>query len=413
MTMTLTMEQLPTTGLRDAAELTDFCQEHLSSLARSDQRRWGEVYVRGLVSVPGRKSIKRISDYVVGWRADQCLQQFVNQSTWQWEPVRRSLAQAVAGLIRPRAWVVTEAVFPKNGSSSVGVARQYAPSAGRVLNCQLGLAVSLIGDEGSCPVNWRLLLPQCWDDDQTRRERTHLPDTQKFRPRWQHTLDAVEEMAGGWDLMAAPILIDATAEPEVELLLRCLEDRGLPYLVQVPPHIPAAPARPRPGMRPLPGSPTVGELAAAAVRPGATSLNWRTRNDPRAAVFRFVAASVPGELDAALLPRRLVRRPRHLLTQWVVGLSRPAAIWLTNLNVSRLPELVDLVDLVALRGQAVQDITRLEDGVGLRHFEGRSFRGWHHHVTLASVASAYLLAARLRGRAGDRDAAQAQSMTGS
>src|SRR4051812_38071252 len=101
--MTMTIDTMPVTGLRDAAELSEFCQEHLSSLARSDQRRWGEVYIRGLVSVPGRKSIKRISDYVVGWRADQCLQQFINQSTWRWEPVRRTLAQTVTSMVRPRA----------------------------------------------------------------------------------------------------------------------------------------------------------------------------------------------------------------------------------------------------------------------------------------------------------------------
>ncbi|MFD1050963.1 transposase, partial [Kibdelosporangium lantanae] len=99
------------------------------------------MYVNGLVSVPGRKSIRKIADLVVGWRAEQSLQQFVNQSTWKWEPVRRSLAYQVNGMIRPRAWAVQEVVFPKNGDSSVGVARQYAPSAKRVLNCQLGLAV--------------------------------------------------------------------------------------------------------------------------------------------------------------------------------------------------------------------------------------------------------------------------------
>lgn len=387
----MTIDTMPVTGLRDAAELSEFCQEHLSSLARSDQRRWGEVYIRGLVSVPGRKSIKRISDYVVGWRADQCLQQFINQSTWRWEPVRRALAQTVTSMVRPRAWVVTEAVFPKNGSSSVGVARQYAPSAGRVLNCQLGLAVSLIGDDGSCPVNWRLLLPPSWDTDPGRRARTHLPDAQRHRPRWCSILEAVEEMALGWDIPAAPILIDATDEPDVEFLLRGLEERGLPYLVQVPGHTPAMPARMRPDVRRA-GAPSVGELAVAAVRPGATTLNWRTRGDRRASLSRFVAAPVPGELEIArILPGRMVRRPRHLIAQWTVGMGRPAAIWLTNLGVSRLPELIELVDLVSLRTKASQDIIRLQDGVGLRHFEGRSYRGWHHHVTLASVAGAYQL----------------------
>src|SRR5919197_671694 len=95
-------------------ELSGFCQQLFDSMPRSDQRKWGEVYVRGLLTVPGRKTIRRISDHVAGGSVDQCLQQFVNQSPWRWEPVRRALALR-AMEIRPQAWVVQEAAFPKAG----------------------------------------------------------------------------------------------------------------------------------------------------------------------------------------------------------------------------------------------------------------------------------------------------------
>lgn len=383
--MTMSLEAVPFYGMRNAVELSEFCQDHLASLSRSDQRRWGEVYIRGLVSVPGRKSIKRISDYIVGWRADQCLQQFINQSTWRWEPVRCCLAHTVAGLLHPRAYVLTEAVFPKNGNSSVGVARQYAPSAGRVLNCQLGLAVSLVGDDATCPVNWRLLLPRSWDDDPGRRARTHLPARERHRPRWCAILDAVDEVVFGWHLPVAPVLIDATEELDVELLLRGLEDRGIPFVVQVR-------AQTLAGIRRT----TVGELANGTVRPGPTTLKVRTRNEHNTtAVSRFMAIPVRGEPELAR-PRsgRLVRRARHLLAQWTVGMGRPGATWLTNLPANQLTELIELVDLVSLQGRADADLAGLYDGVGLRHFEGRSYRGWHHHVTLASAAAAYRIAAR-------------------
>lgn len=380
--------------MNESTSLSGFCRDRLSPLARSDQRRWGEVYVRGLVTVPGRKSIRRICDTVVGSRADQCLQQFVNQSTWQWEPVRRNLAEHVTAEIAPRAWVVRDAVFPKNGANSVGVASRYVPAAGRTLNCQVGLSVMLVGDSAGVPVNWRLLLPRCWDADDRRRDRAHLPATQRHRPRWQVMLDAVEEMRHGWGLAPAPVIADVSDQQDVEPLLRALEERGLGYLLRVGQQVPAWSSRVGTN-RVL----TVGELALLAVRPAARTLNWQIRTEARAAATRFVASPVPCEADAPRFGNvRVVRRyqpARHLLAQWTVGRNRPRATWLTNLNVARLPQ---LIDLVKLDGVAAEHLGRMQDDVGLRHFEGRSYRGWHHHVTLASIAYAYRLGRELGER---------------
>jgi SRSO17 transposase len=349
------------------------------------------VYVQGLVSVPGRKSIRRIADHVVGWRADQSLQQFVNQSTWKWEPVRRSLAHQVAGMIRPRAWVVLEAVFPKNGDSSVGVARQYAPSARRVLNCQRGLAVFMVGDEASCPVNWRLLLPRSWDNDEARRARTHLPEQQRHRPGWHSVVDAVDEMILGWRLGTAPLLVDATGEQNIEPRLRSLDERGLHYVVEVSPSTTAMPANRWADRSRVP---TVGEVAALAVRPGANPMVWQSHGG-RHAGSRVVATPIPRAAEALPFgPGRHCAGPQQLVAEWPAGSRRPSAIWLTNLSEARLPE---LLDLITLRARAVEDLRRLESAVGLQHFEGRSFPGWHHHVTLASVAHAYKLACAREG----------------
>lgn len=387
--MTISLDTMSV--VRESTDLAGFCRDRLSALARSDQRHWGEMYVRGLVTVPGRKSIRRICDTVVGARADQCLQQFVNQSTWQWEPVRHNLADHLTAMIAPKAWVVHDAVFPKNGANSVGVDRQYVPAAGRVLNCQVGLTVMLASDSVACPVNWRLLLPRSWDEDQRRRDRAHLPAAQRHRPRWQVMLEAVEEMRHGWRLAPAPVVADVTDELDVEPLLRAMEERGLGYLLRVGQRVPAGSARAT-GGRVL----TVGELALLAVRPAARTLNWQIRTAGRVATTRFVTSPVPSESDA---PRygnvRMARRyqpPRHLLAQWTVGRNMPRATWLTNLDVARLPQ---LIDLVKLNGVAGDDLARMRDDVGLQHFEGRSYRGWHHHVTLAAIAYAYRLGREL------------------
>jgi SRSO17 transposase len=388
--VTAIVETRPESRVDD--RLPGFCQAHFSSLPRSDQRRWAEVYVDGLVSVPGRKSIRRIAEHVVGGRADQSLQQFVNQSTWKWEPVRRSLAHQVAGMVEPKAWTVLEVVFPKNGDSSVGVASQYASSARRVLNCQLGLVVCMTGDDSSCPVNWRLVVPRCWDGPDVRRARTHLPDRQRHRPRWHYVIDAVDEMTLGWSLKAAPLLVDATGEQNVEPQLRSLEERGLQYVVQISPNTAAVPA----GRWADRGRvPTVGEIAALAVHPGANPLVWQVRGGRRGG-SRMVAAPMPrsAESMSSFAPGRHCSGPQQLVAEWPSGSSRPSAIWLTNLKETRLPE---LINLIGMRARAVEDLRRLEGDVGLQHFEGRSFPGWHHHVTLASVAYAYKLAGERRG----------------
>ncbi|HEX3651127.1 MAG TPA: transposase [Pseudonocardiaceae bacterium] len=363
-------------------DVPDYCRSHLSSLARADQRRWGEAYVRGLVTLPGRKSIRRIADEVVGGRADQNLQQFVNQSTWKWDPVRRSLAGHVTRTVRPRAWVVMDAVFPKNGSSSVGVARQYVASAGKVLNCQLGLALCLVGEQHSCPVDWRLLLPPCWDRDLPRRERTHLPDNQHHQPRWRYLLSLVDEAMLGWHLRPAPLLTDATAEPDLEPLLHGLEQRGLGYLVRV-----SAAARvtrwpSADGGR----TPTAGEIAAPAGRNSA-SVVWRSWTGHHCPTTRILAAA-PSRPAGPWFGWPQGTAPQQVVVRWSPTEPRTKSLWLTNLGRAVLPDLAGLLDLY---GTAADGLADMADTVGLQHFEGRSFPGWHHHVTLASMAYAYTL----------------------
>jgi SRSO17 transposase len=369
-------------GPRDPgyADLRPFCQDLFTSFARSDQRRWGEIYVHGLASIPGRKSVRRIAEHVVGRRVDQCLQQFVSQSPWAWAPVRLRLAHHVAAMLRPVAWVATEAVFPKNGDNSVGVAKQYAQSTRGVLNCQLGLTVMLAGDAGSCPVNWRLMLPRAWDDDTERRARTRLPSEERHQSRWAHLLDAIDEMTLDWDLPAAPIVLDAHQEPQVGPLLAGLEERRLHYLVRIPD---TTTVSIRPGTAPV----TVAEVVSQSANSHVTTLAWPDHANGRPTRSQFVAVSLSAGLGqiGSGWPRFGLRR---LVTDWPPGRRSRCGIWLTNLHLSRLP---DLVHLITLAQRTDGELERMGDECGLWHFEGRSYPGWHHHVTLASVAHAYRL----------------------
>ncbi|GAA1292689.1 IS701 family transposase [Saccharothrix xinjiangensis] len=362
---------------RGTPGLSEFCDELFETLGRSDQRRWAEVYVRGLLLVPGRKSIRRISEEVVGRDAGQSLQQFVNQSPWPWAPVRQRLAELVNRVVRPRAWVVREVAFPKNGGSSVGVARQYAPSARRVLNCQRAVGVFLVGDRGAVPVDWRLLLPESWDDDVVRRAKSRVPEGERSRRAWQYPLECFDEMAGSWGLPVAPVVVDLSGDRDALPLLGGLEERGMRYLARVSATTPVLPVN-------LVGAPngsrTVGQLVAAAAGRGRTALPRRDGATGAVTASAFVTTTLPGHARAG------GGRPRHVLAEWPVGEDRPRAVWIANPGPVGLRGLVELLNAEARVGA---EVAGLAEEFGLLHFEGRSFRGWHHHVTLTSAARGY------------------------
>jgi hypothetical protein len=346
-------------------ELSRFCRTLFASFGRCDQRRWGEVYVRGLAGTPGRKSLRRICEHVLGRGAEQSLQQFVNQSSWDWTPVRRQLAEQAMAHLAPRAWVVEEALIPKSGHSSVGVDRQFSQSAGRVVNCQLALTVLAAGAHGSTPVNWRLLLPRSWDEDDARRAQARLPEHERHRPRWEHLLDALTEMTHGWRVRPLPVIVDLRGSEPATPLADELDRRGLPYAIRT--------------QSPLahggPGSPT----AAPAGQPAIPDRTVRRRSARSCGPLPGMHAA-PGARHV-VLERRQHRRA-------------PAAYWVTNLVPSR-PSMLD--DLIALRHTARRELDLLGAESGLRDFEGRSYRGWHHHTTLVSAAHAYQVFQRVAG----------------
>ena len=127
--------------------LVAFAGEMFEPMVRKDQRRWGETYLRGLMLDGKRKSIEPMAARLEDGD-EQCLQQFVDQSPWDWVPVRRRLAVRMTGEIAPVAWVIDDTGFPKQGKMSVGVARQYCGALGKVGNCQLGVSISAVTAAG-------------------------------------------------------------------------------------------------------------------------------------------------------------------------------------------------------------------------------------------------------------------------
>ena len=222
------------------AELEAFVDDVFSSLPRADQRGKGSLYLRGLMLDGRRKSLQPMGtrlgvDY-------QQLQQFVSSSPWKVEPVRQVLVRRALKLIGPDAWVVDDTGFKKDGSSSPCVARQYSGTLGKIDKCQIAVSIHAATDQASCPLNWRLYVPQLWDDScadtneeadaiTVRRAKAGLPETQRHRTKWVMALEMIDELAV-WG-HRPPALIGDAGYGEITASRSGLTERQIPYIVAV------------------------------------------------------------------------------------------------------------------------------------------------------------------------------------
>jgi hypothetical protein len=247
--------------------------------------------------------------------------------------------------LSPTAWVVDDTGFPKDGTCSVGVQRQYSGTLGKTANCQLGVSVTAVTEHASCPLDWRRFLPQRWDEDAmaTRRAACHLPEQVHHRPKWQLVLDMLDELAG-WQL-SPPVLLADPGYGEVGRFRGGLDARQVPYVVEVRADTSAYPEqvrpsvaphkgrgrRPRPRYRDQPSSLT--ELVLATGQQACVELTWR-RGSKGLQRGRFLRLRVR---PAGVTPRRLARADggelpvRWLLAEWPRGKPEPTKYWLANL----------------------------------------------------------------------------------
>jgi SRSO17 transposase len=377
------------------------------ALVRSEQRKWGGVYLRGLMLDGKRKSIEPMAARLVDGD-EQCLQQFVNQSPWDERVVRASLARRMCAEIEPEMWVIDDTGFAKKGRFSVGVGRQYSGTLGRVENCQVGVSVNAATDRASCPLDWRIFLPEAWDDDRERRARAHVPDEVRHREKWRLALDMLDELAEGG--LRPPVVGADAGYGESTEFRRGLDDRQIPYVVQVKPSTSALAehvrreradygGRGRPPVARYRATPSsLKDLVLAAGKRAAEGVSWREGSRGRMH-SRFLAVRVKPanrQLIAAAQADDRELDVRWLLAEWPSDADAPTDYWLSSLPADT--DLKTLVRLAKLRWRIEHDYRELKHGLGLDHFEGRSYRGWHHHVTLVSVAHAFLTLERRRPR---------------
>src|SRR3954465_7550425 len=274
--------------------LEEFAAEMFAPLTRRDQRDKGATYLRGLLLDGRRKSMQPMAERL--GVDHQGLQAFVSSSPWAVEPVRARLARRAVEVIDPEAWVVDDTGFPKDGTASPGVARQYSGTLGKVGNCQVGVSISAVTDAASCPLSWRLFVPERWDDAcaatpeaaaaiAERRERAGIPAEQRHREKWRLALDMLDELAG-WGL-APPVVVADAGYGDIAEFRDGLSARGRAWVVQVqgvlsahaedavPAAVPTSgrgrPSRPR--YRPKPVA--LREHVLAAGRAAVQQVTWR------------------------------------------------------------------------------------------------------------------------------------------
>jgi SRSO17 transposase len=397
------MEERPADGWE--AELERWLAPFLARLRRKAQRHWAPFYLKGLILPGERKSVEPLAARVAPADTQQ-LHHFVSTSPWPTAPLEEELVRAADRLLGgPDAvLVVDDTALVKQGRHSVGVKRQYCGQLGKRANCQALVSLTLARAELPVCVGLRLFLPEDWCGDAGRRAVAGVPEAVAYRPKWQIALDEIDRALASGARFGC-VLADAEYGKAAPFR-HGLAERRLSFAVGILPTQKVYPAdvtlshperKPtgRPRKYPVPSAASVGAAELIESQPEAfRTVSWRT--------------GTKGPLKAAFAARRVrvadgptAAAGQHLPGDeaWLIGEHR--ATGERKYYLSNLPPDASLETLAALikaRWACEQMHQQMKDELGLDHFEGRSWRGLHHHALLCQLAFAFLQHLRLGGK---------------
>ena len=394
-----------------ASERFDQYMSHLSAgLGHMDRHAGLKGYCTGLMLPLARKSVEPMAARVDPLHASarhQSLHHFVAKAEWCDSQMLRRVCQWVVPQMDFRSggwWIIDDTGFPKKGRHSVGVARQYCGMLGKQDNCQVAVSVSLACEHGSLPVAWQLYLPEDWAADPKRRVQTGVPEESRFATKTQIALAQLRTLLAE----GAPhhcVLADAGYGVDTAFR-QALSDMGLEYAVGVtsavvvwPPGVEPLPPKPYSGMGRPPVMPqrtarlqpmSVKALALSLPLQAFQTISWREgTNEPLSG--RFAALRVRHAGGNAGKAR--LRPLQWLLIEWPAGDAEPSKYVLSTLPEDTL--INELVSAARQRWRIERDYQDLKQDFGLGHYEGRGWRGFHHHATLSIAAYGFLMAERL------------------
>ena len=396
--------------------LSEYVAEFIADFGLIIRRYWAEVYLQGLFLDGERKSIQPLAQRVTvpGWSGDtmQALQQFVNQSPWDEQAVLRTYRRLLAAsLADPRGVIVIDDTgFAKKGRHSVGVARQYSGTLGKTDNCQVAVSLHYVAPLGDYPLALRLFLPEEWTNQSERLGSVGVPVAERA-PRTKGEIAlAVLDVVRGEELPHQAVVADA-GYGTGGAFRQGLEERGERYVVGVSGQAvvfrrapkwavrTAAVPRGRPASRwsitaETPAPISIKQLAQHLKR---TSFSWRVgTKGALEAEFAWVRVWPAHDWQSGRAAQDVPNaraEARWLLVEW----RRDGSIRYALSNLPARTTLAQGAGLWKTRWHVEQGYQQLKAELGLDHFEGRSWAGFHHHATLCCLAYGFLALERLRG----------------
>jgi SRSO17 transposase len=372
----------------DSAErFSAYLQELASVIGHAARVAPMRDYCSGLLLPCERKSAEPIAaataPHATGAQ-HQSLLHFLAKGEWSDEMVLAKVRELVLPQIKRHgpieAWIIDDTSFPKCGAHSVGVSHQYCGELGKQANCQVAVSLSVANHAASLPVAYRLYLPESWAGDEKRRKKAGVPDNIEFQTKPKIALQQIE-----WAYAAgiAPGVVEMDCAYGSDLSLRRrLTALDLVYAVGV-----WARTLVRKAKRGDDGSVTAAELAKSLSKRAWRTIAWRDGTNARL-VSRFarvrVRAAGEGTTDA--------EPEEWLIVEWPKGEEKPTKFWLSTLAQDIAFE--RMIDITMMRWRIERDYQELKQEVGLGHFEGRSWRGFHHHATMCIAAYGFLVAER-------------------
>lgn len=386
-----------------------YCEPIVKALAHADRRQPAQWYLKGLLLPGERKSVEPMAARVCPGNvrsAHQSMHHLVAEAQWDDQAVLGAVTgQVVPELLKkdPRCWwILDDTGHAKKGTHSVGVARQYCGRLGKTDNCQVAVSLSLATAQGSVPLAYRLYLPQAWAEDRKRRAAAGVPSVIEFRTKGELAREQIEAaLATG--IPRGVILADAAYGDEADFR-QWLSAHGLDYVLAVRSATSVwwgrhQPAKASPSTRGRPRTRlardarhqpiSVLELARSLPARRFRTVTWRTGTNG-ALSSRFAALRVRAAQGNRARPEE------WLLIEWPLSEAQPSHYWL-----STLPPILSLKRLVANakgRWMIERDYQELKSELGLSHYEGRNWRGFHHHATLCIAAYGFLMLERLAGK---------------